>query len=96
MGVIVVLLSIISAQDATATTIVLAVWRTFGLVSLIFLNPPDLKINKKEKTTYKGLVKSYSYALVFRSHGYMFSLVNNFAFPILDNLGFATLPCIHS
>jgi hypothetical protein len=89
MGLFVVLLLITSGYDATRTTIVLAVWRTFGLVSLIFLNPPDLKINKKEKTTYKGLIKSYSILLYFLPW-LLFSLVNNFAYVILDNSGYAT------
>jgi hypothetical protein len=85
MGVFFVLLNVVCAYDPTATTIVLAIWRTFGLVSLIFLNPPDLKINKQEKTTYKGLAKSYSMLLYFVPW-LMFSLINNFAFPILANL----------
>jgi MFS family permease len=88
MGVFFVLLSVISAQDPTSTTIVLAVWRTFGLVSLIFLNPPDLKLNKNEKTTYKGLVKSYSILFYFVPW-LMFTLINNLAFPIMGSLQLA-------
>ncbi len=90
MGVMTVLLSIISSQDSTLTTIVLAVWRTFGLVSIIFLNPTEIKINKKEKTSYKALVKSSSLLLYF-APWLMFSLVNNLALPILSNLGFADI-----
>jgi hypothetical protein len=87
-GVIFVLLLMLSGKDATSATIALAVWRTFGLVSIIFLNPPDLKINKKEKTSFKKIVTSYSIILYFVPW-LMFSLVNNFAGAILQSHGYS-------
>ncbi len=85
IGILAVVFENLGGSDATTVTIILTVWRTFGLVSIIFLNPPDVKINKKEKVSYKGLLKSGPLLLYF-APWLMFSLINNFAFPILDNL----------
>jgi MFS family permease len=85
VGVMSASLGYVAGQDATATSIVLVVWRLFGLVSLISLKSPQVKINKIDKVSFKGLVKSYSVLLYFVPW-LMFSLINNFAIPILNNL----------
>jgi MFS family permease len=72
------------AQDAVSTAIALTIWKLGGLIVIVLLKPTEAAINKKEKVSYQKILKTSSIMLYFVPW-LMFSLVNNFAFPILYN-----------
>lgn len=72
------------AQDALSTAITLMLWKLGGVIAINLLKPTEVTINKKEKVSYKKILKTSSIMLYFVPW-LMFSLVDNFAFPILDN-----------
>jgi hypothetical protein len=82
-GAFFLVISLIS-QDAVSTAIALTIWKLGGLIAILLLKPTEKAINKKEKVEYKKILKTSSIILYFVPW-LMFSLVDNFAFPILDN-----------
>jgi MFS family permease len=64
--------------------IVLILWKLCGLLAILGLKPSDEEVNKVEedKVSYKSVLNSRSVLLYFIPW-LMFSLVNNFAFPVL-------------
>ena len=83
MGASSILISLV-AQDPVSTAVVLTVWKLGALIAIMLLKPAEAIINKKEKVSYKKILKTSSIMLYFVPW-LMFSLVNNFAFPILYN-----------
>lgn len=83
-GICVPLLSIIGNTNAALTSITLLAWRFSGLILLFLLKPPEIKIDKSKNTTYRAIITNSSLLLYFIPW-LMFSLVNNLAFPILNN-----------
>jgi MFS family permease len=79
-----VLLSMLCNENPVLTALILSIWKLSGLLAILLLKPEEAKINKKEKVSYKKIVRTSSIMLYFVPW-LMFSLVNNFAFPILYN-----------
>jgi len=79
-----VLLSMLCNENPALTALILSIWKLGGLLAILLLKPEEAKINKKEKVSYKKIVRTSSIMLYFVPW-LMFSLVNNFAFPILYN-----------
>ncbi|MCL1978057.1 MAG: MFS transporter [Candidatus Bathyarchaeota archaeon] len=69
-------------KDAVSTAIVLTVWKLGGLIAIMALKPSETKINKEEKVSYKSILKMRSVLLYF-APWLIFSIVNNFAYPVL-------------
>jgi len=83
-GVCFLSLSIMGSTDAALASIVLLFWRFGGLILLILLKPREINIDKSDHITYGAIITNSSLLLYFIPW-LMFSLVNNLAFPILNN-----------
>ncbi|MCL2642999.1 MAG: MFS transporter [Candidatus Bathyarchaeota archaeon] len=60
----------------------LILWKLCGLLVILLLKPSEVLVNKEETVSYKSILKMRSMLFYFLPW-LMFSLVNNFAFPVL-------------
>jgi MFS family permease len=74
---------ILLAQSPVSTAIVLTIWALCGLLAIVFLKPPEVKINKEEPVAYKNILETRS-ALLYLVPWLVFSIVNSFALPALN------------
>ncbi|MCL1970776.1 MAG: MFS transporter [Candidatus Bathyarchaeota archaeon] len=73
-------------HNSISAVIVLTFCKLFGLIAVLFLKPSEVKINEKEKVSYKTVLKTRS-MMLYLIPWLMFSIVNTFALPAL-NIGF--------
>jgi MFS family permease len=76
-------LMIFLVRDSVSAAIVLTVWKLCGLIAILLLKPSESVINKQEKVSYKSVLTNRSVLLYFFPW-LIFSIVNNFALPILS------------
>jgi MFS family permease len=72
------------ARSTLSLTVALILWKLCGLFAIWFLKPSDEEVNKveEEKVSYKNVICSRQ-VLFYFIPWLMFSLVNNFALPVL-------------
>ncbi len=81
IGVGAYLLSLIGNENTTLVSLVLAAWKTLGVVLLLALKPEKISIKQKQKISYCEVLSNKTFVLYFIPWT-MFLLVNSLIFPI--------------
>ena len=68
--------------SALQLAIIMTAWKLCGVFAVVLLKPPDFEFSEKEPVSYKSVLTSRPMLLYFIPW-LMFSIVNNFAFPVL-------------
>lgn len=78
------ILTSIGGTDAFLNLSLLALWRLSGLILIIFLKPPEKRIDMGEKVSYRSVISNKTF-LLYLIPWLMFSLVNDFSMQINNN-----------
>jgi len=83
IGVGFFLLGSLQIQTAVIAASILATWRAAGLILLFFLKPNENQVDIKRSESFRTIFSNRSFLLYFMPW-FMFSLVNNMAFPVSE------------